>query len=107
MGTMSNTGNRSFVFPLPVDPAPEPFTTNRGGWLRDRDDDGFADDVSIRLTVEPGISYPLAYWGDLLDIAARIGCQNVAIPEALTCARGETLPDGVEARALTIEEAHA
>jgi hypothetical protein len=104
---MSNTGNRSFVFPLPVDPAPEPFTTHRGGWLVDRDDDGFADDVSIRLTVESEMSYPLTYWGDLLDIAARIGCQNVAIPDALTCAPGDSLPSGVEARALSIEEAHA
>ncbi|MGH2547992.1 MAG: M14 family metallopeptidase [Thermomicrobiales bacterium] len=103
---MSNTGNRSFVFPLPVDPAPEPFTTGRAGWLVDRDDDGFADDVSIRLTVEPGMSYPLSYWGDLLDIAARIGCQNVAIPEALTSVPGGSLPDGIEVKALTIEGAH-
>lgn len=102
---MSNTGSRSFVFPLPVDPAPEPFTIGSGGWLVDRDDDGFADDLAVRLTIDANILYPLSYWGNMLDIAARLGCQSLALPEQIAVTPGTPLPAGVRSVVLTPEEA--
>jgi hypothetical protein len=103
---MSNTVSRSFVFPRPIDPFPAPFTTGPSGWLRDRDDDGLPDDLAIRLTVEADRTYPLSYWGDLLDIAARLGCQAVALPDEIAVPPGAIPPDGIEARILEPEEAH-
>lgn len=102
---MSNTVSPSFVFPRPIDPVSAPFTAGPGGWLRDQDGDGLPDDLAIRLTVTADRAYPLSYWGDLLDIAARLGCQAVALPEEITIPCEATPPDGIASRTLESDEA--
>ena len=79
---MSNMERRSYIFPRNAEPAPYPFTTEPGGWLRDRDGDGHPDDCAIRLTASDHVS--ITSWGDMFDIAAMIGVQSLAIPESIT-----------------------
>lgn len=83
-------------------------------WLRDLNGDGFIDDVNLRLVVAPpdGVG-GRAYWGAVLDLAARIGLEThaLAFPLVSTIADDERpvveLRTAAEAEALISDNTEA
>ncbi|MCC6792950.1 MAG: hypothetical protein IT336_14775 [Thermomicrobiales bacterium] len=90
--------------------------TGPGGFLRDRNGDGFIDDLALRIVLPRDADrIPVEIWRGLIDLAARVGLETAGLPEQLVmgahdavppdCVRLLLLPDGEDGE--TSEEAVA
>ncbi len=75
---------------LPFDPALFFSTDPVRGALRDRNGDGFVDDLRVRIVVEGVPS--AAEWVELIHLAARLGLESDGFTPPLALAAGSPLP---------------
>jgi hypothetical protein len=71
----------------------ERFHTGQNGFLRDRNGDGFVDDLALRIVLPPDIDrIPPEIWRALIDLAARSGLETAGLPDRLTVDAGDPVP---------------
>ncbi len=65
-------------------------------WVIDGNDDGYPDDVAVRLAIDTADAGQPKFWASVLDLAASIGLETHALPLPLFISAGAPVPDGVE-----------
>ena len=66
-------------------------------WINDSNDDGYPDDVTIRIALDPHTALNHPFLAALLDVAARIGVETHALPLPLVVA-SDANPQAFRAR---------
>lgn len=69
------------------------FHAGPGGFLLDRNGDGLADDVALRIVLPHGeVALPGEIWRALVDLAGRVGLETAGLPDAIVLESGEPAP---------------
>ena len=73
------------------------FRVGQGGFLLDRNGDGFVDDLALRIVLPPeSDKLPHEIWRSLIDLTARVGLESAGLPERLVLDQSEGVaPDSV------------